>query len=50
MKHAYIVDAVRSAGGRRKGRLSDIHAADLGADVINGLLTRTQIDPRRIQT
>lgn len=48
MKHAYIVDAVRSAGGRRKGRLSDIHAADLGADVINGLLNRTQVDPNLI--
>jgi acetyl-CoA C-acetyltransferase len=45
MSSAYIVEAVRSAGGRRNGKLSQIHAADLGADVINALLERSQIDP-----
>lgn len=44
MTSAYIVDAVRSAGGRRNGQLSQVHAADLGADVINALLERSQID------
>jgi hypothetical protein len=29
MSVAFIVDAVRLAGGRRKGRLSNIHPADL---------------------
>lgn len=31
MSEAFIVDAVRVAGGRRKGRLANVHAADLGA-------------------
>ena len=48
MTSAYIVEAVRSAGGRRNGKLSQIHAADLGADVINMLLERSQIDPNTI--
>lgn len=48
MTSAYIVEAVRSAGGRRNGKLSDIHAADLGADVINALLERSQIDPHTV--
>ena len=30
MADAYIVDAVRSPTGRRKGGLADVHAADLG--------------------
>lgn len=45
MTGAYIVEALRSAGGRRNGKLSQTHAADLGADVINALLERSQIDP-----
>lgn len=45
MAEAYIVDAVRTAGGRRDGRLSQVHPADLGAAVINALLDRTGIDP-----
>jgi len=43
--HAYIVDAVRTAGGRRNGRLSQVHPVDLGATVIDALLARTGIDP-----
>jgi acetyl-CoA C-acetyltransferase len=42
---AYIVDIVRTAGGRRKGRLSGIHPADLGAVSVNALLERTGMDP-----
>jgi hypothetical protein len=30
---AYIVDCVRTAGGKRNGALSGWHAADLGAQV-----------------
>jgi len=37
---AYIVDCVRTAAGRRKGRLSKWHPADLGAAVIDGLVNR----------
>lgn len=42
---AYIVDVLRTASGRRKGRLAGIHPADLGAAPINALLARTGIDP-----
>jgi acetyl-CoA C-acetyltransferase len=48
MLDAFIVDAVRIAGGRRKGRLMDVHPVDLGAFALNGLLDRTQIDPAAI--
>ncbi|HET8705357.1 MAG TPA: acetyl-CoA C-acyltransferase [Pseudomonadales bacterium] len=45
---AYIVDAVRTPGGRRDGRLSKVHPADLGGLVINALLDRTKVDPAAI--
>ena len=45
MAEAYIVDAVRTAGGRRDGALKDWHPADLGAAVLNALIERTGIDP-----
>ena len=44
---AYIVDAVRTAGGKREGALKDWHPADLGAAVLNALVDRTGIDRRR---
>ncbi|MFJ7751032.1 acetyl-CoA C-acetyltransferase [Arthrobacter sp. NPDC097144] len=45
MSTAYIVDAVRTPGGRRGGSLAGIHSADLGAHVISSLVERTGIDP-----
>lgn len=45
MAEAYIVEAIRSAGGRRKGALSGVHPADLGGAVIDGLLLRTGLAP-----
>lgn len=48
MNVAYIVDAVRTAGGRRNGKLASWHPVDLGAEVINALLDRTGIDPNVI--
>lgn len=48
MTYAYIVDAVRTPGGRRNGRLSKMHPADLGAIVIDALLARTKIDPASV--
>src|SRR5512135_1978355 len=48
MSTAYIVSAVRTAGGRRNGRLSGWHPVDLAAQVIDGLLDRTGVDPARI--
>lgn len=49
MTDAYIVDAVRTPGGRRKGRLAAMHSADLGATVLNGLLDRTRLDPASVE-
>lgn len=43
MAEAYIVDAVRSPTGRRKGSLADVHAADLGAHVIKAIVDRNGI-------
>ncbi len=43
MPEAYIVGAVRTATGRKKGRLSKIHPIDLGATVVDALLDRTGV-------
>ena len=43
MPEAYIIDAVRSPTGRRKGSLADVHAADLGAHVIKAIVERNGI-------
>jgi acetyl-CoA C-acetyltransferase len=48
MAEAYVVDAVRTAGGRRDGALKDVHPADLGAAVLNALVERSGIDPSAI--
>jgi acetyl-CoA C-acetyltransferase len=49
MTSAYIVDAVRTAGGRRNGRLAGIHPNDLGAIALNALVDRTGLDPAAIE-
>jgi acetyl-CoA C-acetyltransferase len=43
MAEAYIVDAVRSPTGRRKGGLAQIHGADLGAHVLKAIVERNSI-------
>ncbi|MDP2803577.1 MAG: acetyl-CoA C-acetyltransferase [Phreatobacter sp.] len=48
MAEAYIVEAVRTAGGRRGGKLAGWHPADLGAEVLNALVDRTGVDPAAI--
>lgn len=45
MSQAYIVQAVRTAGGRRNGKLSGWHPVDLAAEVLNALVERSGIDP-----
>jgi acetyl-CoA C-acetyltransferase len=45
MAEAYIVAAVRTAGGRRGGKLAGWHPVDLAAQVINALLDRSGADP-----
>ena len=48
MTEAYIVEALRTAGGRRNGRLSGIHANDLGASVLDAIVDGIAIDPAAI--
>ena len=49
MAEAYIVDAVRTAGGRKGGALKDWHPADMAAQVLNALVERSGIDPAAIE-
>lgn len=43
MAEAYIVDALRTPTGKRKGTLSHIHGADLGAFALKTLVERNNI-------
>jgi hypothetical protein len=47
--NAYIVEAVRTAGGRRAAKLADWHPADMAAEVFNALVDRCGIDPGAIE-
>ena len=49
MTEAFIVDAVRLPGGRRKGKLASLHAVDLGARSLNALLERNRFDPAAVE-
>jgi len=49
MAEAYIVEALRTAGGRRGGALREWHPADLGAAVLDALVARSGIDPAAIE-
>jgi acetyl-CoA acyltransferase len=44
-REAVVVEAVRTAVGKRNGGLSNAHAADLSADVLRALADRAGIDP-----
>ena len=48
MANAYIVGAVRTATGRKKGRLSRMHPIDMGAAVIDELVDRTGIPTDKV--
>ena len=45
---AYIVEAVRTAGGRRKGALAGWHPADMAGEVLNAIVEGSGIDPADI--
>ena len=45
MANAVIVDAVRTAGGKRNGKLSGWHPTDLAAEVLKALQERNDLDP-----
>jgi acetyl-CoA C-acetyltransferase len=48
MPEAYIVEAVRTAVGKRNGSLAGVHPIDLGAGVFQGLFDRVDVDPAAI--
>ncbi|MFE2416785.1 thiolase family protein [Streptomyces hokutonensis] len=45
MREAVVVEAVRTAVGKRNGGLAGVHAADLSAAVLQALVDRTGLDP-----
>src|SRR4030095_12190659 len=49
MAEAYIVEALRTAGGKRGGALKDWHPADMGAAVLDALVEKSGIDPAAIE-
>nr|WSY57594.1 thiolase family protein [Streptomyces sp. NBC_00886] len=48
MREAVVVEAVRTAVGKRNGGLAGVHAADLSAVVLNALVERTGLDPEAV--
>jgi acetyl-CoA acyltransferase len=48
-REAVIVEAVRTAVGRRNGRLKDWHPVDLLAQTLSALVERTGIDPGLVE-
>ena len=48
MAEAYVIDAVRTAVGKRNGALAGIHPVDLGALGWRGLLDRVDVDPAAV--
>lgn len=48
MAEAYIVDAIRTPTGKKKGTLAGWHPADLGAIPIQEIVSRTGIDPNAV--
>jgi acetyl-CoA C-acetyltransferase len=45
---AYIIGAVRTPVGVRKGKLAGVHPADLSAQALRALVNRTGIDPAAV--
>jgi len=48
MPTAVIVDAVRTAGGKRNGALSGWHPADLASEALKAIVERNNLDPALI--
>ena len=52
MRNAVVIDAVRTPIGRAsadKGIFRDVRSEDLSAHVMNALVERTGLDPKRIE-
>jgi acetyl-CoA acyltransferase len=48
MTTAVIVDAVRTPGGKRNGKLRNWHAAELAAETLKALVARNDLDPASV--
>jgi acetyl-CoA C-acetyltransferase len=48
MATAYIVDAVRTAGGKRGGKMAGWHPVDMAAATLDAIVARTGIDGSRV--
>ena len=48
MPEAYVIDAVRTAVGKRNGSLAGVHPIDLGAHAFHGIFDRNDVDPGAI--
>ncbi len=48
MPEAYVVDAVRTAVGKRNGSLAGVHPIDLGVAAFQGLFERVDVDPAAV--
>lgn len=48
MAEAYVIDAVRTAVGKRNGSLAGVHPVDLGALGWRALLDRVDVDPAAV--
>lgn len=48
MTTAVIVDAVRTAGGKRNGKLKGWHAVDLASESLRSLAERNKLDPGQV--
>jgi len=48
MTTAVIVDAVRTAGGKRNGKLRNWHAVDLASEPLKALVERNDLDPAMV--
>jgi len=49
MANAVIVDAVRTPGGKRGGKLKDWHPVDLAAEVLKEIVKRNNLDPDLVE-
>ena len=48
MPEAYVIDAVRTAVGKRNGSLAGVHPIDLGAHAFRGIFERNDVDPAAV--
>ncbi|MEZ5217185.1 MAG: hypothetical protein R2715_11540 [Ilumatobacteraceae bacterium] len=48
MTEAVIVDAIRTPGGKRNGKLKDWHPVSLAAHVLKALAERNNLDPAKV--